>query len=142
MSFRDSRIRVANRSGFSLIELMVVLAIIGMLTAAVTVGIRRARQSSRRTTAELEITKIVEGLELYNTHSGGYPNDEEGLDVLLQKMDGLDPILKKKGKLEDPWGQAYMYRVIQDGDEPFEVLCSGPDRVAGTRDDLSNLVVQ
>ena len=133
------RSRVASRHGFSLVELMVVLAIIGMLTAAVTIGIRRARESSRRTTAELEITRIVEGLELYNTHAGSYPNDEEGLEVLLQRLDGLDPILKKKGALTDPWGEAYMYRVIRDGDEPFEVLCSGKDGDAGTADDISNL---
>ena len=128
------------RSGFSLVELMVVLAIIGMLTAAVTIGIRRARQASRRTTAELEIGKIVEGLELYNTQTARYPNEDEGLEVLTVRIDGLDPILKKKGELNDPWGSPYLYRVIRGGDEPFEVTSAGPDRIAGNSDDLSNLL--
>lgn len=138
----DSRVVNKNlrRPGFSLVELMVVLAIIGMISAAVTIGIRRARQASRKTTAELEIGKIVEGLELYNTQTARYPTDEEGLDVLTQKIDGLDPILKKKGELNDPWGSPYLYRLIQSGDEPFEVTSAGPDRIAGNLDDLSNLL--
>ena len=103
-----------SRAGFSLIELMVALTIIGMLTAAVAVSVSRARDRGRITTAKMEISNIIEGLEAYNTETARYPTDEEGLDVLLQKLDGLPPILDKKGALNDPWRNAYVYRTLVD----------------------------
>jgi general secretion pathway protein G len=130
------------QAGFSLIEMMVVLALIGLLTAAVAVGVRRARDKGRITTAQIEIQNIVEGLEAFNTEITRYPTNEEGLDVLLTKIGGLDPILSKKGALNDPWGNPYMYRVTIDGDEPFEVSSSGMDGIPGTDDDLSNQSVE
>lgn len=140
MFFRKTRAPV--RRGFSLIELMVVLAIIGMLTAAVAVGVRRARDKGRITTVKMEIQTIVEGLESFNTETARYPTEEEGLGVLLQRIDGLPPILGKKGALNDPWGKPFLYRVIVDGEEPFEVSSSGMDGVVGTADDLSNLSLE
>lgn len=132
----------SKRCGFTLIEMMVVLAIIGLLTAAVAVGVRRARDKGRITTAEMEIQNIVQGLEAFNTETARYPSNEEGLDVLLQKIGGLAPILNKKGSLDDPWGKPYMYRVTVDEEEPFEVSSGGMDGVAGTPDDISNLSIE
>ena len=132
----------SKRCGFTLIEMMVVLAIIGLLTAAVAVGVRRARDKGRITTAEMEIQNIVQGLEAFNTETARYPSNEEGLDVLLQKIGGLAPILNKKGRLDDPWGKPYMYRVTVDEEEPFEVSSGGMDGVAGTPDDISNLSIE
>lgn len=127
------------RAGFSLIELMVVLAIIGMLAAAVSVGVVRARDKGRITTAEMAIGNIVEGLEMFNNETARYPSEDEGLEILLQRTGGLAPILKNKGELSDPWGNAFVYRILVDEDEPFEVSSAGLDGIHGSPDDLSNL---
>lgn len=127
------------RSGFSLIEMMVVLAIIGMLTAAVSVNVYHFRQKGQVTTAEMEINNIVEGLEQFNTSTRRYPSDEEGLEVLFKEIDGFAPILVKKGGLVDPWGNPYAYRTLVDESEPYEVSSAGLDLVFGSEDDISNL---
>ena len=128
------------RRGFSLMELMVVLLIIGLLSAAVTVSVRQVRAQGRKTTAELEITNIANGLEMFNSATARYPTQDEGLDVLLDVFGDLDsPILDKKGELKDPWGNDYLYISTPDQREPFEVLSAGADGREGTDDDISNL---
>ena len=121
-------------------ELMVVLLIIGLLSAAVTVGIRGARENGRRTTANLEISNIVNGLEMFNSVTARYPSQAEGLEVLLEPIENYPGgILKKKGELNDPWGKPYMYVVTNDKSDPFEVMSTGPDQREGTEDDISSL---
>ncbi len=139
MSFRRKSTRRRQR-GFSLMELMVVLLIIGLLGAAVTVGVRGAREQGRITTAEMEINNLENGLEMFNSLTARYPTQDEGLEVLLKPIGKSElGILKKKGELNDPWGNPYLYIVTGDKAEPFEVLSAGPDGREGTDDDLSNL---
>ena len=134
---------IRRRSGFSLMELMVVLLIIGLMGAAVTVAVRGARAQGRKTTAELEIRNIVDGLEMFNSITARYPSQEEGLEILQQPIGEFSSgILKKKGRLKDPWGSAYLYVVTVDSIEPFEVISAGADRREGTLDDISSLTTE
>ncbi len=134
---------LVQRSGFSLMELMVVLLIIGLLGAAVTVAVRGARAQGRKTTAELEINNIVDGLEMFNSITARYPTQDEGLEALMQPIGEFKSgILKKKGALNDPWGSRYLYVVTSDSREPFEVLSIGEDRREGTDDDISSLTTR
>ena len=124
-------------------ELMVVLLIIGLMGAAVSVAVRGARAQGRKTTTELEIRNIVDGLEMYNSLTARYPTQEEGLEILLQPIGEFSAgILKKKGRLNDPWGSPYLYVVTTDAVEPFEVLSVGADRREGTEDDISSLTTE
>ncbi|MEM9942048.1 MAG: type II secretion system major pseudopilin GspG [Planctomycetota bacterium] len=126
------------KTGFSLMELMVVLMIIGLLGAAVAIGVRGAAATGRKTTVEMELNEISNGLDLYNFHTGTYPTQEQGLEILLEPTGEFEGgILKKKGALEDPWGNPYLYFVTNDKKEPFEVLCTGADGREGTSDDIS-----
>ncbi|MEL7499546.1 MAG: type II secretion system protein GspG [Planctomycetota bacterium] len=139
MSYRKKPKRRA-RFGFTLMEILVVLLIIGLLSAAVVVGVRGARENGRKTTARMEINNIVNGLEMYNSATARYPTQNEGLEVLLVTVGDFEGgILKKKGELNDPWGNPYLYVVLNGSDEPFEVICTGPDGREGTSDDISNL---
>lgn len=139
-SIASAHRRTTIRSGFSLMELMVVLVIIGLLSAAVTVGVRRSRDQARVTTAELEINNLTNGLEMFNSATARYPTQDEGLDILLEPFGDLkSPILEKKGELKDPWGNDYLYILTPDQREPFEVLSAGLDGREGTDDDISSL---
>ena len=118
---------------------MVVLLIIGLLSAAVTVGVRGVRAQGRKTTAELEISNIVNGLEMFNSVTSRYPTQDEGLEALLNPISGYESgILKKKGELNDPWGNPYLYILTNEKREPFEVISSGADGREVTEDDLTS----
>lgn len=132
--------RTANhRRGFSLMELMVVIVIIGLLAGAVTVSVRGYLATARKGVAKTEIIKIVEGLETFNALQARYPTQEEGIDILLQPLADFSNGILKKQKLDDPWGNPYQYIVSNSGTEPFEVISNGPDAREGTADDISSL---
>lgn len=124
------------RRGFSLTELLVVIVIIGLLATAVVAGTRGYLASSRKGTAKMEIARIVDALEAYNGVQGGYPNPNNGLQPLMESTDDFPGGYLKGGDLNDPWQQPYEYIVPGTDGEPFDVISSGPDEVAGTDDDI------
>jgi general secretion pathway protein G len=121
----------AGRGGFSLMELMVVIVIIGLLAGTVTISVRSYMTAALRNTAKMEIAKIAEALDMYyDNELKGYPPTGDGLAVLSKPTDKF-PDAYLKGKLTDPWGNAYDYIVPGPGREPFEILCYGSDGKEG-----------
>jgi len=113
------------RRGFSLVELMVVLVIIGILATVVTVNVRGYLLTGRQNAAKMDITRICEALDSYYALHSAYPSNEEGLQALVTASEGMpEPLLKKLPI--DPWGQPYEY--LQPGrEQPYEVICYGAD---------------
>lgn len=110
--------------GFSLIEVMVVVVIIGILAGAVTVGVDQYLASARLNTAKADIAKIITAVDLYKMGpgNGSLPSAEDGLSKLGLK------------NTKDPWGREYVY-MVPGQDEPFEVYSLGPDE----SDDSDNI---
>ncbi len=135
-----SSVRMA-RSGMSLIEIVVVLAIIGMLMAVVSMSLPRARMKGRITTTKASIGNIENALEMYNNETARYPSEEEGLEVLTRRLNGQMPILKP-GELKDAWGREFVYRILVDEDQPFKISSAGDDGVHGSDDDISSFVLK
>lgn len=137
MSYRRRKVR----AGFSLVELMVVIVIIGLLAGAVTIGVRGYLARGRQARVKMDLAKIEEAIESYYAFNSRYPSTDEGIDVLSQpSSDGNERILKSIPK--DPWGRPYEYVNPGPEGEPFEVVCYGADgREGGNGDDadLSNL---
>lgn len=123
-----SRNRFTNRKrrrGFSLVELLVVMVIIGMLASLVVFKTRSYLVASKQNAAKAEIAKIVQALESFYAAHDRYPSNDEGLEVLVTGSEAFpDGLLNKVPN--DPWRNAYQYNSPgQVG--PFEVLCLGAD---------------
>ena len=128
MSARDQR-RPCFRSGFSLVELMVVIVIIGLLASVVTLGVRSYLISSKQNVAKLEISKMMQALETFYTKYDRYPTNEEGLAVLADKNDDFpDGLLSFVPS--DPWGNPYEY-LSPGRTAAFDIVCYGADRREG-----------
>ena len=113
------------RHGFSLVEIMVVLVIIGLMAGLVGVNVRGYLVKAKRNAAKSEIATICDALEAFYTEYDRYPTNEEGLRVLSEPSERLPESLLDREPL-DPWGRAYVYN--QPGREgPYEVLSLGAD---------------
>ena len=99
------------QNGFSLVEILIVVAIIGLLVGLVGPSALRQFQSSKTKTAEIQIEQIKSALDLFLLDVGRYPNETEGLEVLIsndQAILGWNGPYLKDGKLPlDPWGRKY-----------------------------------
>lgn len=101
-------------AGFTLVELLVVLAILGLLAGLVGPQVMKFLGSSKTKTAALQIDNLSSTLDLYRLELGRYPSSEEGLEALVAKPSGIEgwngPYLKNGQVPKDPWGFDYQYR--------------------------------
>ncbi len=120
--FHLTRIGVASRRsyGFSLIEVMVVVVIIGLLAGAVALKVSGYMETARANRAKSDIATIIDALEAYNLTHSRYPSNDEGLRKLPLK------------NLLDPWGRPYEYN-SPGRDAAYDVFTYGADaREGGT----------
>lgn len=133
------------RRGFTLIEIMAVVVIMGMLMATLAVGIAGQLDNAQKKNARAQITRIEQALEFYKLDNRRFPTTDQGLDALIEKPTA-PPVPKdynpagyiKRDALEDPWGQPFEYRVPGENNPyTFDIWSLGPDGVEGG-DDIQN----
>jgi len=132
----------ARQSGFTLIEVMVVIVILGIM-AALVVPNRVGRQDQAQVTAaRSDIAAIGNALDLYRLDNNFYPSTEQGLEALIEKPSGFpeprnwrSPYLRKKLP-EDPWGNPYQYLSTDTGFELFSYGADGQEGGEGTSADI------
>lgn len=121
-------------AGFTLVELLVVLAILVLLATFVGPRVIGYLGSSRTQAAKVQIESISTSLELFRIDAGRLPTAEEGLKALVSRPAAVQtwngPYLKKSGVPLDPWGRPYIYRVPGQHGE-FDILTLGADNAPG-----------
>lgn len=116
-------------AGFSLVEIMIVIVIIGLLAGIVTVNVRGYLIQARQNTARSEISVIVKALETFYSQYNRYPTNEEGLAILTKPSEKIpEPLLD--GKLTDPWGNPYQY-LCPGPKKPYAVISYGANNNSG-----------
>lgn len=122
-------------AGFSLLELLVVLAIMGLLAAIVAPQVIRYLGSSRSQTSKVQVQNTAAALELYRLDVGRYPTAEEGLKALVSAPSTATgwngPYLQQATALNDPWGKPYLYRVPGRDGREIDVYTLGSDGSEG-----------
>jgi general secretion pathway protein G len=107
--------RRRRESGFTLVELMVVIVIIGLLATIVALNVLPSGDTARVEKAKADIAQIEGALELYKLQNLTYPSTTQGLQALVSAPAGLaDPSRYQRGGYlkrlpDDPWGRAYLY---------------------------------
>ncbi|MBA3811690.1 MAG: type II secretion system major pseudopilin GspG [Caulobacteraceae bacterium] len=135
-----SRLRPGSRkgpprdAGFTLLEMLVVLAIMGLLAAIIAPQVLKYLGSSRSQTAKVQVQNVVAALELYRLDVGRYPSQEEGLAGVVAAPSTAagwnGPYLQKSAALNDPWGTPYLYRIPGKHGE-IDVYTLGSDKAEG-----------
>lgn len=120
--------------GFSLVELLVVLAIIGLIAAFATPNVLKYLGSSRVSASKAQMKNISSALELYFIDVGNYPDTNFGLDALINAPSGTQnwngPYIKGSTALKDAWGNNYSYTAPAGGSS-FSIKSFGQDGKAG-----------
>ncbi len=135
----NSRIRYTQR-GFTLIEIMVVVVIIGILVGLVAPNILGRVDKARVTAAATDIGTLEQALEMYRLDNHVYPTTDQGLEALVIKPGGAPEPKNwnpegylKKGVPKDPWGSDYQYVAPGDQGRPYDLYSLGADgREGGT----------
>ena len=121
-------------AGFTLIELMVVLVIIGVLAALIVPNVLNRADDARATAAKTDVNNLMQALKLYKLDNQRYPTAEQGLQALLLKPTTAPIPINWKSYVDklpnDPWGRPYQY--LNPGIKgEVDVLSFGADGQAG-----------
>ena len=134
MNISTSTQRRSLQRGFTLIELMVVLLIIGVLAALIVPNVLDRADDARVTAAKTDVNNLMQALKLYKLDNQRYPTTEQGLQALLTKPTTGPAAMNWKTYLDklpnDPWGKSYVY--LSPGIKgEVDVMSFGADGVAG-----------
>lgn len=136
MLFDPQKIRRRARSqdGFTLIEILVVIAIIALIMSLVGPRVLNYLGESKVKAAKIQIQSFGSALDLFNLDAGRYPTTGEGLAALVQSPGTIPawngPYLKGGAVPNDPWGKAYVYR--SPGEHgPYDIMSYGSDGQEG-----------
>jgi general secretion pathway protein G len=142
MSKRDRQRAESAQRGFSLIELIVVLVILGLLATVVGPRVMNRLAQGKTEIAKLQIDQLDGALGLFRFDVGRYPTTAEGLQALIDNPSGIQnwsgPYLDKRSLPKDPWSREYQYRSPgQNGD--YDLWSSGADGVEGGEEENADV---
>ena len=134
---------VKTNHGFSLLELMVVIVILGILASMIVPNLMGSTERANMQKAVSDITTLETSLSMYKMDNYNYPSTEQGLDALVTETD-VEPLPRRfpedgyvKRLPNDPWGNEY--QLLNPGEHSkVDVFSMGPDGEAATDDDIGN----
>lgn len=137
----------AKSNGFTLIELMVVIIVLGLLVGIIGFKFLGRTEEARRTAAALQIRAFVNALQLYKLDNGRYPSTAQGLKALVEKPSSgrIPKKWTKGGYMEgrkiplDPWGNPYVFVSPGSGGREVEIKSLGADGQEGGEEDNADV---
>jgi general secretion pathway protein G len=132
--------RHRRQSGFTLMEILLVLAILVVLGSMVGVGYVKIQQNAMKNSARTQLTLLEDAVKTYIIDVGSPP---ASLDYLLTPPPDLanpnkwaGPYLDKQTLPQDPWNQSYQYEIVDPANAKFMIWSNGPDMQPGSADDI------
>lgn len=132
MKGQTQTIKHLNTQGFTLIELMVVMVIIGLLAAAVAPKIFGRVDKARQQDAQAQIELLGQALDLYRLEKHKYPTTDEGLEAIRPYL--------KKNLPKDPWGNNYDYQSPGREGRSYDLISYGADKTEGGEENDIDIV--
>ena len=130
-----SRVRVGRSHGFTLIEIIIVITIIGLIVAWAGNRIFGQADKAKWTATKAQISQLAATLDQYKLDTGKYPSTQDGLKALLQGPSGVanwnGPYVNKPDQIKDGWNNDYIYRSPGSENRPFEIVSLGSDGKEG-----------
>ena len=129
--------------GFTLLELLVVLVILGLIASFAVPQVMNYLGGAKSDAAKIQIANLSTALDLYRLDVGRYPSADQGLDALVARPGAVErwngPYVKRRESLLDPWGNSYGYRMPgQHG--AFDLYSLGSDKAEGGEGEDRDLV--
>ncbi|WP_330925225.1 type II secretion system major pseudopilin GspG [Candidatus Sororendozoicomonas aggregata] len=131
------------QSGFTLLEIMVVIVILGVLASMVVPNILGNKEQADHQKAVSDIVALENAMDMYKLDNSSYPSTQQGLEALVKKPSGSpEPrAYRENGYIrrlpQDPWGNNYI--LLSPGENgPIDIFSAGLDGQAGTDDDIGN----
>lgn len=131
----------SNQQGFTLLEVMVVIVIIGLMATLVIPNIMGSKERANKQKARADINVLENALEMYRIDHNNYPSNDKGLNALTAEGDQGDDNSISGGYIhnlpKDPWGNNYHY-ANPGQHKDVDIYSSGADGKPGTDDDIGN----
>ncbi|MDD4617001.1 MAG: type II secretion system major pseudopilin GspG [Alphaproteobacteria bacterium] len=133
------------KRGFTILELLVVIAVIGLLIGMVAPSAMRQLGTAKNKVAAQSVARLVEVLDLYKLDVGTYPTTEQGLKALIAKPEGISgwdgPYLKPAKVPMDPWSKPFQYRSpSQRPDHAFDIFSYGEKGETANENEASLII--
>lgn len=129
------RTRIFFRAGYTLTEMLVVLVIIGLLSAIIVPQTLGQMDRAKARSARLKLESVASALEMYSADLARYPSQQEGLDGLVAPPEGASdwtgPYLSDKSLLIDPWGNPILYEAPPAPGQKYVLISRGSDGANG-----------
>lgn len=132
---RTRKSKIAAQAGFTLIEVLLVVVIIGILAAVVLPRMTGRGKEAQIAAAKASIENLSLAIDMYEVDNGTYPSGLQSLITKGSELNWRGPYLKKGDIPLDPWGKEFIYSAKDNG---YEIKSYGPNGADGGGDDISN----
>ena len=128
--------REGREAGFTLMEMLVVLVLIGLIAAVAVPQVMRMFEGAKTKAVKIQLQTVGQALSFYQIDNGAFPDRRQGIGALWEAPQGLDswagPYVRRAEQLTDPWGRPLIYSPL-DGRAGFELVSLGADGQEGGR---------
>jgi general secretion pathway protein G len=128
--------------GFTLMEMLVVLVVIGLIAAVAIPQVTKLLGSAKHKAGRIQTETLINSLQVYEMDTGAFPSTEQGLAALWKAPDGATewngPYVRRQKQLIDPWGRPFIYRV-PGTKGPYDLISLGGDGKRGGYGDDADL---